>query len=92
MTPAQFTIGESKTRYLVYMAIREGKESEFARGLARCDDACSDELRHCLQLQGTRHVTMYDGYLSADQVHGLNFRGRFDRPLVIELDGWKFWA
>jgi len=91
MTPAQFTIGESKTRYLIYMAIRERKESAFARGLARCDDACSDELRHCLQLDGTRHVTMYDGCLSVDQVRGLDFRGRFDRPLVIELDGWKYW-
>ena len=91
MTPAQFTIGESKTRYLIYMAIRERRESAFARGLARCDDACSDELRHCLQLEGTRHVTMYDGYLSVDQVRGLDFRGRFDRPLVIELDGWKYW-
>jgi hypothetical protein len=91
MTPARFTICESRTRYLIYMAIREGKESKFARGLARCDDVIHDELRHCLQLEETRHVTMYDGYLSADQVRGLNFRGRFEYPIEIQLDGWKDW-
>jgi hypothetical protein len=91
MTPARFTIGESRTRYLIYMAIREGKESKFARGLARCNDAINDELRHCLQLEKTRHVTMYDGYLSADQVRGLDFRGRLDYPIEIKLDGWKNW-
>jgi hypothetical protein len=88
MTPARFTIGESRSRYLIYIAIREGKISNFSDGLVRCNAAINDELRHCLQVEKTRHVTMYDGYLSADQVRGLEFRGQLD-PIEIKLDGWK---
>lgn len=87
MTPQKFTVIDQKRRYIIYMAIRERQDSPFARGLAKCKDACVDELKHCLQYDQTRHITMWDGYLTADQVHSLQFRGTFD-PIDIEFDGW----
>ena len=90
MTPTNFAISESKSRYIIYMAIRERQDSKFAKGISKCKEVCCDELQHCLQADQTRHITMFDGDLSADQVQRLEFRGEFV-PLKIELDGWQNW-
>ena len=91
MTPTNFTISESKSRYIIYMAITEKANSLFAHGLKKCDGACHGELKQCLQIDQTRHVTLYDGYLSPSQVRSLTFNGDFT-PLDIGIDGWKPWG
>ena len=97
MTPTHFTISSnnnnssSKSRFLIYMAIQEKVGSNFALGLAHCHTACPTELHHCLQQDSTRHITMYDGWFTSNQVYELTYNCAttdFDK-LDIELVGWK---
>lgn len=73
------------------MAIQEKIGSQFANGLAQCYNVCPAELHFCLQQDTTRHVTMYDGWLTSNQVYELTYHctpADFDM-LDIELVGWK---
>ena len=89
--PTTFAISNKPNRYVIYMAIRERNESKFARGLTKCNKACPEGLKHCLQIDRTRHVTIFDGFLTSNIVNGLSFTGDFD-PIEIGLDGWKSWS
>ncbi|KAL7537238.1 hypothetical protein ACHAXR_007682 [Thalassiosira sp. AJA248-18] len=88
--PTCISIADKSKRYIIYMAIRERKGSKFAEGLTICNDVCHDDVKNCLQMDGTRHATMFDGYLSSDIVQKLKFNGNFD-PLEVKLDSWKPW-
>ena len=95
MTPTHFTMSNSnsssKSRFLIYMAIQEKVGSKFALGLAHCHTVCPEELHHCLQQDTTRHVTMFDGWFTSNQVHELTYNcttADFSK-LDIELVGWK---
>jgi len=77
-------------RYIIYMAIHEEHGSKFEQGLAKCKEACHADIQHCLQMDGTRHVTMYDGNLTSDQFRGLSFSGQFDST-EISFQGWCPW-
>ena len=77
-------------RYIIYMAIHEEHGSKFEQGLAKCKEACHADIQHCLQMDGTRHVTMYDGNMTSDQFRGLSFTGQFEST-EISLQGWCTW-
>lgn len=77
-------------RYIIYMAIHEEHGSKFEQGLAKCKEACHADIQHCLQMDGTRHITMYDGNLTSDQVRGLSFSGQFD-SIEISFLRWCTW-
>ncbi|KAL9188191.1 hypothetical protein ACHAXT_006569 [Thalassiosira profunda] len=78
-------------RYIIYMAVREGQQSQFAQGLELCKAACPEGMQNCLQMDGTRHCTMFDGQLTPDQVCNLSFDGDGFDPLEIEFEGWCPW-
>ena len=94
VNPSKFTVSKSNAasnRYIIYMAIREKKGSAFESALARCRDVCHDGVQHCLQMDGTRHITMFDGLLTSDQLQSLSLSGQFDDGIDIRLTGWKPW-
>ena len=70
--------GNRKPECLVYLCCRESTES-FRAGLARCKESC-DEWPHiqdkCMQRDGSRHISLYQGRLSADQVREIAERCR----------------
>ena len=70
--------GNRKPECLVYLCCRESTES-FRAGLARCKGSC-DEWPHiqdkCMQRDGSRHISLYQGRLSADQVREIAERCR----------------
>ena len=70
--------GNRKPECLVYLCCRESTES-FRAGLARCKGSC-DEWPHiqdkCMQRDGSRHISLYQGRLSADQVREMAERCR----------------
>eukprot|EP00977_Amphora_coffeiformis_P007120 scaffold1552_cov175-Amphora_coffeaeformis.AAC.11 len=72
------------------MAIQVPASSSFSRGLEKCAGIANPDVHgHCFQQDGTRHITMYDGTLTEEQVHALRFSGTF--PIVTEFNGWKPW-
>ena len=83
-------------RFIVYMAVRECDPS-FADGLSKCRAACNDEqIQSCLQFNGTRHITMFDGYLTNEQARNLVYQyNRFEdgtfNPIKLKIDGWMPW-
>ena len=62
--------GNDRPTCLVYLCCRESTEG-FRAGLARCKESC-DEWPHiqdkCMQRDGSRHISLYQGRLSAGQV------------------------
>lgn len=86
---------ESK-RYIIYMAVREN-DPTYLDGLSKCHAACSDEqVQSCLQFDGTRHITMFDGFLTNDQARNLSYKyNRFENgqfnPIKLKIDGWMAW-
>jgi hypothetical protein len=83
---------------VLYMAIVERADSGFTRGLQRLAKICPPDVqRHCFQMDQTRHITMWQGRLSDEQIRGLSFRGEdglpngYFHPLPINLTGWKPW-
>ena len=86
---------ESK-RYIIYMAVRES-DPKFSEGLSKCNAACSDpQVQSCLQFDGTRHITMFDGYLTNEQARNLSYRyNRFENgtlnPTKLKIEGWMPW-
>ena len=86
---------ESK-RYIIYMAVREN-DPKFSEGLSKCNAACSDsQVQSCLQFDGTRHITMFDGYLTNKQARNLSYRyNRFENgtlnPIKLKIEGWMPW-
>ncbi|KAL3774127.1 hypothetical protein ACHAWO_012505 [Cyclotella atomus] len=86
---------ESK-RFIIYMAVREHDPS-FSAGLAKCRAAYQDdEVNSCLQFDGTRHITMFDGYLTNEQARNLSYKyNRFENsifhPIKLKIDGWMPW-
>ena len=88
MRPRRF--GIEAGRYIIYMAVRERQDREFALCLAECKKCCHHELKHCLQQDGTRHITLFDGRLTASQANSLSFEGDFDK-VSIEFNGWQPW-
>jgi len=86
---------ESK-RYIIYMAVRE-YDSCFSDGLSKCLDACTNEqVQSCLQFDGTRHITMFDGFLTNECARNLSYRynrfedGKFN-PIKLKIEGWMPW-
>lgn len=83
-------------RYIIYMAVRESDPS-FLGGLSKCRNACPDgQVQSCLQFDGTRHITMFDGYLTNEQVRNLTYKynrfedGKFN-PIKLKIEGWEPW-
>ena len=70
--------GNDRPTCLVYLCCRESTES-FRAGLARCKGGC-DEWPHiqdkCMQRDGSRHISLYQGKLSADEVREIAERCR----------------
>lgn len=91
LRPRRFKVETGMKRYIIYMAVRERQDLEFARCLVECKKCCHQELRHCLQQDGTRHITLFDGILTASQASELSFEGDFDK-ISIDFNGWQPWA
>ena len=92
LRPRRFKIETTgMIRCIIYMAVRERQDLEFARCLAECKKCCHKELKHCLQQDGTRHITLFDWKLTASQMNALSFEGDFDR-VSIDFNGWQPWA
>ena len=83
-------------RYIIYMSLREYHPS-FSEGLSKCRMACSDQqVQSCLQFDGTRHITMFDGYLTNEQANKLAYKyNRFENgsfnPIKLKIEGWMPW-
>jgi hypothetical protein len=83
-------------RFIIYMAVREHDPS-FSAGLTKCRAAHQDqEVQSCLQFDGTRHITMFDGYLTNEQARNLSYKyNRFEagtfHPIKLKIDGWMPW-
>ena len=87
--------GNRKPECLVYLCCRESTES-FRAGLARCKESC-DEWPHiqdkCMQRDGSRHISLYQGRLSADQVREIAERCRgLSLPTEVAFEpGFNNW-
>jgi len=88
-----FPADNTKQNFIIYLAIQEPKGSAFSVGLEKCASMASSNLHaHCFQRDGTRHVTMFDGYLTKQQARCLQFRGGNFSPVKVEFQtGWMSW-
>ena len=80
--------------FVIYMAVEEEAESNFACGLAECADNCSSTIQQaCFQRDGTRHLTMFEGTLSTDVANTIRFpeEFRFESFPIEFLKGFNDW-
>lgn len=83
----------SKKEYVVYLAIREDKDSSFTNGMAVCAQQCDPQIQtHCFQMDKTRHVTLWTGPLSFHQASTMKFTEKLpNEPLEILFSGLCNW-
>ena len=76
--------------WIIYLAIRE--PPQFAAALARCKTlAGSGDLSSCLQLDGTRHVSLWEGPMTQEQARQIRLvdeDAELDFPISVKFSGW----
>ena len=85
--------------YVIYLAVREGKQSPFAQGIAKCKSApVHDTSIHteCLQMDGTRHITLWLGEMSIKDAANLKFAPSSSgpnakTPIPVSFTGLTNW-
>ena len=68
--------GHQVKQYVIYLAVREGKHSPFAQGIAKCKSApVHDASIHtkCFQMDETRHITLWVGDMYVKDASKLKF-------------------
>lgn len=91
--PLQNITGGVVSKYVIYMCIEEGVPSKFWNGLEKCAQHCSEAVhKRCLQMDGTRHITLWTGNMTDERARRIRFEELPDLPLPIELQGWNSWT
>ena len=81
-------------RFVLYLAIQEPTESRFTQGLKKCRKLCDSRITDtCLQLDGTRHVTLAEGKLTVEQAKNIEFKSKIQEAghVKVEFDGFQPW-
>jgi hypothetical protein len=78
--------------YVIYLCCDEPSDSDFTAGLELCQQNCSaDVQKFCFQQDGTRHISLWDGYLTSAKVREMQFTDSPQLPTVAFKPGWKSW-
>ena len=83
--------GKGAVTWIIYLAVRE--PAAFAECVARCQSlasGCSEQLISRLQLDGTCHVTLWEGPMTQEQARRvcLEDDSELDFPIALEFGGW----
>jgi hypothetical protein len=93
----------SKRMCIIYLCCDENNNDNnngdiFLDGLKKCQDNCNKDVHeHCFQMDGTRHISMWQGQLDNGQVHAMQEacnRTNLAAKLPMTIDfakGWKSW-
>jgi hypothetical protein len=83
-----------KSAYVIYMAIEEDKTGKFYSGIEKCAKNCSKDIHEkCMQMEGTRHVTLWNGQMTDADASEIQFSeaSQPKMPIEIHLEGWISW-
>lgn len=80
------------TMYVIYLCCQEPSDSKFTKGLELCKQNCSEKVHgKCFQMDGTRHISLWDGNLTESQVREIQFTKQPKLPTVAFKPGWISW-
>jgi hypothetical protein len=76
-------------KYVIYMAIEEDKSSKFYMGIEKCAKNCLQDIHEkCMQMDGTRHVTLWSGKMTDFKASRIQFLEVPHLPIEIQFKGW----
>ena len=81
-------------QFVLYLAVQEPTDSQYTQGLKKCRKLCDSRITDmCLQVDGTRHVTLAEGKLSIEQAKNIQFKCKIQesRHVKVEFDGFQPW-
>jgi hypothetical protein len=78
--------------YIIYLCCDEPSDSDFAAGLRLCQQNCAANVQNfCFQQDGTRHISLWEGYLWDAKVREIEFPDSPQLPTVAFKPGWNSW-